>query len=264
MSSEKFCLKWNDFKSNVSESFRDLRDDLDFCDVTLVSEDNQQTKTHKVILAASSPFFMEMLRINKHSHPLIYMRGIKAKALTAILDFIYYGEANIYQEDLDNFLALAEELQLKGLVGEKVKNVENLQEKNTQIQKKEEQMFKDKEIRNKTEELAISHVGSDEDRTTRDFKSKIPSSLVSENQPSKPLVFLRSDLDNWNETLDSMVEKIDGVWTCTTCGKTSKKKGDAKRHTETHIEGISHPCNNCGKTFRSSNALRKYIVKVQS
>ena len=48
---------------------------------------------------------------------MIYMRGIKALELVAIVDFIYQGEANIYQEDLDGFLALAEELQLKGLSG---------------------------------------------------------------------------------------------------------------------------------------------------
>ena len=46
---------------------------------------------------------------------MIYMRGIKALELVAIVDFIYQGEANIYQEDLDGFLALADELQLKGL-----------------------------------------------------------------------------------------------------------------------------------------------------
>ena len=46
---------------------------------------------------------------------MIYMRGVKAKDLVAIVDFIYHGEANIFQEDLDGFLALADELQLKGL-----------------------------------------------------------------------------------------------------------------------------------------------------
>ena len=45
------------------------------------------------------------------------MRGLKASDLVAIVDFIYNGEANIHQEDLDGFLAIAEELQLKGLAG---------------------------------------------------------------------------------------------------------------------------------------------------
>ena len=115
MSSEKFCLKWNDFQKNVSGSFRELRDDTDLCDVTLASEGNQQIKAHKVILAASSPFFMDILKSHKNSHPLIYMRGIKGNDLAAIIDFMYHGEANIYQDDLDAFLSLAEELKLKGL-----------------------------------------------------------------------------------------------------------------------------------------------------
>ena len=48
---------------------------------------------------------------------MIYMRGLKAKDLVAIVDFMYQGEANIFQEDLDAFLALADELQIKGLAG---------------------------------------------------------------------------------------------------------------------------------------------------
>ena len=81
MSAEKFCLKWNDFQSNVGNSFRELRDNLDFCDVTLASEGDQHIKAHKVVLAASSSLFMDMLRSNKHSHPLIYMRGINKRTL---------------------------------------------------------------------------------------------------------------------------------------------------------------------------------------
>ena len=45
------------------------------------------------------------------------MRGLKSENLFAILDFLYFGEASVYQENLDSFLAIAEELQLKGLVG---------------------------------------------------------------------------------------------------------------------------------------------------
>ena len=32
-----------------------------------------------------------------------------------MVDFLYFGEANIFQENLDSFLSLAEELKLKGL-----------------------------------------------------------------------------------------------------------------------------------------------------
>ena len=114
---DKLCLQWNDFKENLGSSFGDLRGDKDLTDVTLACEDGKQVEAHKVILASSSPFFMDLLKQNRHPHPLIYMRGLKSEDLLAIVDFLYFGETNILQENLDSFLALAEELRLKGLTG---------------------------------------------------------------------------------------------------------------------------------------------------
>ena len=115
---DKLCLQWNDFKENVNSAFGRLRDDTEFTDVTLACEDGQQMEAHKVILAASSPFFEKILQRNKHPHPLIYLRGFQSKDLHAILDFLYLGKANVFQENLDSFLAIAEQLKLKGLSGQ--------------------------------------------------------------------------------------------------------------------------------------------------
>ena len=46
--SEKFSLKWNDFKSTVSYSFGILREEKEFFDVTLVSDDERQIIIDKV------------------------------------------------------------------------------------------------------------------------------------------------------------------------------------------------------------------------
>ena len=70
--SEKLCLQWNDFQENVKIAFQNLRDDKHFTDVTFACEDGQQMEAHKVILAASSPFFQKLLKRNKHPHPLHY------------------------------------------------------------------------------------------------------------------------------------------------------------------------------------------------
>ena len=114
---EKFCLKWNEFESNVSTAFRELRDDKDFFDVTLACEGNQ-VEAHKVILSACSPFFRSVLKRNPHSHPLLYLKGIKYEDVLAILNFMYNGEVNIAQDGLNSFLAVGEELQVKGLTPE--------------------------------------------------------------------------------------------------------------------------------------------------
>ena len=111
---EKFCLRWNDFESNVSTAFRDLREEKDFFDVTLACDDSQ-VDAHKVILAACSPFFRNVLRRNPHQHPLLYLKGVKYKELVCVLNFMYQGEVNVAQEELNTFLAVAEDLKVKGL-----------------------------------------------------------------------------------------------------------------------------------------------------
>jgi len=113
-STEKFCLRWNDFESNISGAFRELRDDKDFFDVTLAC-DEDQIQAHKVILSACSPFFRTVLRRNRHEHPLLYLKGVKYVDLVAVLNFMYHGEVNVAQEELNSFLAVAEDLKVKGL-----------------------------------------------------------------------------------------------------------------------------------------------------
>merc|ERR1712106_1067303 len=118
MTSEKFCLRWNDFESNISSAFRELRDDKDFFDITLVCDD-EQIQAHKVILSACSPFFLKIFRRNPHQHPLLYLKGVKFMDLQAVLNFMYHGEVNVAQEELNSFLAVAEDLKVKGLTQNK-------------------------------------------------------------------------------------------------------------------------------------------------
>jgi len=114
-SSEKFCLRWNDFETNISTAFKEIREDKDFFDVTLACEDEDQISAHKVILSACSPFFRGVLKRNRHEHPLLYLKGVKYGDLVAVLNFMYHGEVNVSQEDLNTFLSVAEDLKVKGL-----------------------------------------------------------------------------------------------------------------------------------------------------
>jgi len=113
-SSEKFCLRWNDFESNISVAFRELREEKDFFDCTL-SCGSRQIQAHKLILSACSPFFRSILRQNPHQHPLLYLKGVEFTDIQAVLNFMYHGEVNVAQEELNSFLAVAEDLKVKGL-----------------------------------------------------------------------------------------------------------------------------------------------------
>jgi len=116
-SSDNFCLRWNDFESNISTSFRELREDSEFFDVTLCCDNGTDiVPAHKVILAACSPLFRKILSRQKNQqNPFLYLKGIRLKELQAVLNFMYHGEVNVAQDSLNNFLAVAEELAVKGL-----------------------------------------------------------------------------------------------------------------------------------------------------
>eukprot|EP00092_Neocalanus_flemingeri_P038499 GFUD01041910.1.p1 GENE.GFUD01041910.1~~GFUD01041910.1.p1 ORF type:complete len:541 (-),score=80.66 GFUD01041910.1:26-1648(-) len=111
---DKFCLRWNDFEQNIIGAFKDLRTDRDFFDVSIVCKD-ETFQAHRVILAACSPTFREMIRHCSHHHPVLYLRGVRKMDLVALLDFMYHGETSLAEEELETFLATAEDLQIRGL-----------------------------------------------------------------------------------------------------------------------------------------------------
>jgi len=113
-SNEKFCLRWNDFESNISVAFRQIKEEKDLFDCTL-SCGARQVQAHKLILSACSPFFRNIIRQNPHQHPLLYLKGVEFNDLQSVLNFMYHGEVNIAQEELNSFLAVAEDLEVKGL-----------------------------------------------------------------------------------------------------------------------------------------------------
>ena len=244
--SEKLCLQWNDFQENIKSAIGNLREDKDLQDVTLVSEDGQQVEAHKVVLASSSPFFQKLLGRNKHIHPLIYMRGVKFEDLLAIVDFLYCGEANVFQENLDSFLAIAEELQLKGLMGKSDERVEDLK-----YEGKAPEFYAGTKLQkaSSNRETSSKKIIRTDDNTA----VAIPGSFSG-------------DVNQLEEMVKSMMEKSENKYANGHCKadrcKVCRKEGMGsaiKDHIEAnHIVGIDLPCNLCEKNFRTRNALRRH------
>jgi len=114
MNGQKFCLTWKDYNNVFNKEFDSSRKAGDFFDVTLACEDHE-ISAHKLVLSASSDFFKALLRRHKHDHPLIYLKGVKFHDLQAILDFIYTGETEVSEANLETLLAIGGELRIKGL-----------------------------------------------------------------------------------------------------------------------------------------------------
>ena len=245
---EKLCLKWNDFQDVLKDSVGDLRDDTDFTDVTLACED-QSIKAHKVILSACSPFFKRLLKSHPHPQPLIYMRGIKASEMVALVDFIYNGEVNIFQEQLESFLALAEELELKGLTG----NSEEVSLELPRYPPPKQELSQNPQRTNVIKENKFS--GSIQ--TVKYEESSFERAIIPTQARTKQSVHIDAET---MAKVESMIVKQENGYSCTHCEYTSRKghKDHMKEHVERHIEGLEYPCSTCSKVFRLSHSFRKH------
>ena len=114
MPGDKYCLSWGGHEKNLGKLFCDLRRDECFCDVTIACGDCQ-FQAHKVVLSASSEFFNNILKKHSHPYPLLYLTGVKARDMKLLLDFMYSGEVTVEVDQLQSFIAAAEEFKVQGL-----------------------------------------------------------------------------------------------------------------------------------------------------
>ena len=221
--------------------------------MTLACEDGQQVKVHKVVLIASSPFFLNLLKKNKHPHPLVFMRGVKFEDLVSMVDFLYNGEANIYQEDLDSFLAMAEELKLKGL-----KSQEEVDLPPETASKRQSTQDKSK---------ARSKFPTSKQKTlTHKTKNELTTSPETETSLALNGSFDLEELDRKVKSMMAFSENYDDrqkrkARICKECGKEGQMANIMHHIEANHISGLCIPCNHCEKTVSTRDALKQHVRK---
>lgn len=124
---QHYCLRWNNYQSNMTSVFHQLLQNESFVDVTLAC--NESTlKAHKVydclldvinicflcfnvtrwfivfyqvVLSACSSYFQKLLMDNPCKHPTIILPfDICFNDLKFIIEFVYRGEIDVSQSEL--------------------------------------------------------------------------------------------------------------------------------------------------------------------
>uniref|UniRef100_T1HSJ1 BTB domain-containing protein n=1 Tax=Rhodnius prolixus TaxID=13249 RepID=T1HSJ1_RHOPR len=114
MAADHFCLRWNNYQSNMVSELDMLRTEEYLVDVTLCCE-GHKFRAHKVILSACSPYFRNVFKeipCDILSYPKMCFQRCWRLA-----SFVYQGIVYVSEKKLSSFLQTAELLQIKGLTG---------------------------------------------------------------------------------------------------------------------------------------------------
>ena len=267
---EKVCLKWDKFKQNFNYAIGNFRVDNDLMDVTLACADGQQMEAHKVILAASSPTFRDLFKQNKHPHPLIFTTRTKSSDLSSILDFLYLGEANIPQIDLESFLALAEQLQLDGLMGPTPTSDNGVEQNVHQgviSPKTSFELKEDARVSSPIKQISSDAMISEESRPIAEMSAdsiKNPgnSVLMQNNFYGALDLEVQTMMEMTQNTIRNGQSKTKRrSYSCKVCGKEGYGSNIKKHIEANHLKGLSVPCDLCEKRSRSIHGLGQHKVK---
>ena len=238
---ERVGLQWDHFESNLGSKFADLRREEHFSDVTLVSEDGQLFKTHKILLSATSPLLDNLLKSEDHPKPLIFLRGARGDLLSCLLDFVYFGQVEVTVSQLEEFVALATDLKVKGLSRE-----------------------------DETPVSVVEHL--DKKASFEEFVAKDRNN-VDETKDNKRTVEVKKDLTTCSPNKVAGNSEAQS-FNCNMCEKTSiTLKGLEKHKYRAHEfkkekvlsdSGLQFPCDVCDKTSTSKNGLQKHKIRHHS
>jgi len=278
-------LRWNDYDSNVTAAFRELRAEADFFDCVLACDGSggRTLQAHKVVLSACSAFFKSTFKspsLKAVNNPTVYLRGVKLPELEAVLDFMYHGEVNVAQAELSQFLSVAEDLQVRGLtqtasggalnaIQRKAANMQGARRIHTvgTSSPQKRQMTTQEVVAAEEGVNIVKHEGGTatftnefgEEYTTTtttapaattefDYATATATEEIGETDSTR--------VTDLNELVAGLITFENGIHTCNLCGKKSPWRTTILRHMEAnHVETAGHVCDICGNVSKTRHAF---------
>ena len=107
-------FEFRDFASFVMGVFEEIFESNCFNDIELMGDDNIPLKAHKAILSSFSSTLREHMS-SQQTLQKVKVSGVTYQDLQSLLHFVYLGEVNVAQENLEKLLALAKFLGIEQL-----------------------------------------------------------------------------------------------------------------------------------------------------
>ena len=235
-------------KTDQGKWFESLWEDEELADVTLVCRDGSQLKSHKAVLALSSPLLRTILTRSKRPDPVLLMLTTDALVLEKLLRLVYFGQVSLPSDQLESLLSAADALQLSLL-------------SNQQVTKAKVGIQQERQITSKAGE-AEQDLKFEVKPFDKETKTKLTPQLVALHPNTSLEKKIRLDLDRSTRTVHTdeigSEHQVNTTASCSECGK----EFEAFNHLWVHIQSVHHmqyQCKNCGKRYQSASVLNQHV-----
>ena len=218
-------------------TFSDLFKHNTLTDVTIVCHDRVKIEAHRIVLCAGSSLFKEFFISNSQTHPILYLKGIKQSQLMPIMEFLYIGETTILQDNINEFLSVARELEVLGLE-------ETLDKDEDIVQKIEKQSNSSNSPKIPTSYEYNQSNFSGKTKESREKQIELVHSVeVTIEEDSKSSVFENTGIDLLSEKSNkAAAQNPRKSYQC----KSGKFEGRTEKSPQEHM-AIAHPTSNATK-----------------
>ena len=261
MHQEKYSLTWPSYSDHLRGMMKELMINEDLSDVTLVTEDKKKIQANMNILSTCSPVFKDILKKDKHSNQIMYLRGVQYSDLASIMQFIYLGEVTFYEERIDEFFAVAKSLEIKELCNDENKTINELVDElyssdpEASTEKFEEQTVISDDI--KKEAPQEKHRKSVVNMNGKYFCGQCQKILKSQQSLNvhiqskhKGVKYACDHCDHQASSQSNLISHIqskhEGVrYACDQCAYQARYQGDLTRHVQSKHQGVKYACDQC-------------------
>ena len=268
MAVSRVALKSGSYEENIKSFISEIKGQKELTDVTLVSGDGQHLEAHRMILSAFSPLLRAMFgQKSKSPNTLVFLRSVSSKCMVAMVDFMYLGEVNILEENLQEFLDLAKDLQIKGLADEEglvERGVPQKLEKETDLIRtcKNFDNFDDTEQHQLTKDMNIKPKKENTEEERTQFVTTEENTDVAKSMKTNGAI----SLQGLEEILSNLMVKIEGGFSCKNCDKqtfgSKHGRSQMKRHIEAkHITDLDFSCPHCGQNSPNRDSVARHIMR---
>lgn len=204
--SQQYCVRWNSHLCSLSTAFPQLLDQEKFVDVTLACE-GQQVHCHKVVLAACSQYFDNLLSENPCKHPIIILPSeIKLWTIQALVEFMYKGQVNVSQAGLPDLVKSGDLLQIRGLCNTDITSGLTVQNNNANGESEGAHVSKVPNVTPPTAHMASLGRCGKEEQTGRNVPGDVTRSSSTEEEQQ-----IKTEDYDLEEEMDSDDPKHPGI-----------------------------------------------------